>query len=453
MAEVDFNAVIQRVIFQNGRTIVAAVTHNQEGTPFCVKGFMYRLRGRRVQAFSAPSWAGTSASAVLLTSATPVSNSSQEENTRHDDHGAAHRISIAYRFWVQTVLRNAWEQWGEACHHTTKGILLQATASLFHTLAGYTRGWDALLSWNDAHGSSVPSPDVLQLTENPCCTSPLDSQVLLSVAVPPFSPATLSPPSTADTSIHLSELHATAISAVSASALLKHTWDTLSLRHVWDSWSANQQSHNAHQVLRHWQHWVSQGHALAFALQACQHCRLQHCWNSLLWYHEEQVRQHLGISCAADLAKQLAQRKTLKRWAAVKDALLKDAIGKDGITILHAHVQDSQFRTSIDLEFMSCFEWIRGCQCVPATPEQQVEIYALHQQATRGDAQPTACPAFFNVVARLKWAAWLSKRGTHQDEAKSQYVKLVHHVHSISQSDSKISRQDFTHKREFTVAE
>jgi acyl-CoA-binding protein len=53
-----------------------------------------------------------------------------------------------------------------------------------------------------------------------------------------------------------------------------------------------------------------------------------------------------------------------------------------------------------------------------------VELYALYQQATHGNA-PTKAPPIFNEVDRLKFIAWAKRRHMPTWEAKKAYVDLV----------------------------
>lgn len=56
--------------------------------------------------------------------------------------------------------------------------------------------------------------------------------------------------------------------------------------------------------------------------------------------------------------------------------------------------------------------------------EVKLKIYALFKQAVVGK-NDTAQPSSFNFVAKAKWSAWSSLGDMTQDQAKSEYVKLI----------------------------
>lgn len=53
-----------------------------------------------------------------------------------------------------------------------------------------------------------------------------------------------------------------------------------------------------------------------------------------------------------------------------------------------------------------------------------LKLYALHKQATEGDALGSR-PGFSDLIGRAKWDAWQSLAGTETDDAMQQYVDLV----------------------------
>lgn len=53
-----------------------------------------------------------------------------------------------------------------------------------------------------------------------------------------------------------------------------------------------------------------------------------------------------------------------------------------------------------------------------------LKIYALYKQATEGDVTE-ARPGFSDVVARAKWDAWNSLKGTQADAARQAYIDLI----------------------------
>jgi diazepam-binding inhibitor (GABA receptor modulator, acyl-CoA-binding protein) len=60
-------------------------------------------------------------------------------------------------------------------------------------------------------------------------------------------------------------------------------------------------------------------------------------------------------------------------------------------------------------------------------PDNQtlLKIYGLYKQATTGDNTEKK-PGFGDMVGRAKWDAWNAVKGTSQDDAKQQYVDLIH---------------------------
>ena len=53
-----------------------------------------------------------------------------------------------------------------------------------------------------------------------------------------------------------------------------------------------------------------------------------------------------------------------------------------------------------------------------------LKIYALYKQGSSGDNADKK-PGFGDMVARAKWDAWNSLKGTSQDDAMQQYVDLI----------------------------
>ncbi len=53
-----------------------------------------------------------------------------------------------------------------------------------------------------------------------------------------------------------------------------------------------------------------------------------------------------------------------------------------------------------------------------------LKIYALYKQGSSGDNTDKK-PGFGDMVARAKWDAWNSLKGTSQDDAMQQYVDLI----------------------------
>ncbi|MEO8024015.1 acyl-CoA-binding protein [Polaromonas sp.] len=53
-----------------------------------------------------------------------------------------------------------------------------------------------------------------------------------------------------------------------------------------------------------------------------------------------------------------------------------------------------------------------------------LKIYALYKQGSAGDNADKK-PGFGDMVARAKWDAWNSLKGTSQEAAMQQYVDLI----------------------------
>ncbi|ABE45934.1 acyl-CoA-binding protein [Polaromonas sp. JS666] len=53
-----------------------------------------------------------------------------------------------------------------------------------------------------------------------------------------------------------------------------------------------------------------------------------------------------------------------------------------------------------------------------------LKIYALYKQGSTGDNTEKK-PGFGDMVARAKWDAWNSLKGTSQDDAMQQYIDLI----------------------------
>ena len=53
-----------------------------------------------------------------------------------------------------------------------------------------------------------------------------------------------------------------------------------------------------------------------------------------------------------------------------------------------------------------------------------LKIYGLYKQATAGDNSEKK-PGFSDMVARAKWEAWNSVKGTDSEAAMQQYIDLI----------------------------
>ncbi|KAG8537243.1 hypothetical protein GDO81_024839, partial [Engystomops pustulosus] len=74
-------------------------------------------------------------------------------------------------------------------------------------------------------------------------------------------------------------------------------------------------------------------------------------------------------------------------------------------------------------EFEAAAEEVKQLTRTPSDQEM-LEIYALYKQATVGDVN-TERPGFMDFKGKAKWDAWSGKKGTSQDDARTQYIKLV----------------------------
>jgi diazepam-binding inhibitor (GABA receptor modulating acyl-CoA-binding protein) len=57
----------------------------------------------------------------------------------------------------------------------------------------------------------------------------------------------------------------------------------------------------------------------------------------------------------------------------------------------------------------------------------KLQLYALYKQATEGDVTGKR-PGFTNPVGRAKYDAWVEQQGLSADEARDEYVTLVHSI-------------------------
>mmetsp|Transcript_2442 Transcript_2442/g.2832 ORF Transcript_2442/g.2832 Transcript_2442/m.2832 type:complete len:87 (+) Transcript_2442:127-387(+) len=56
--------------------------------------------------------------------------------------------------------------------------------------------------------------------------------------------------------------------------------------------------------------------------------------------------------------------------------------------------------------------------------DELLDLYGLYKQATVGD-NDTAEPSAFNFKAKYKWKSWDKLKGTSQEDAEQQYIKLA----------------------------
>ena len=60
----------------------------------------------------------------------------------------------------------------------------------------------------------------------------------------------------------------------------------------------------------------------------------------------------------------------------------------------------------------------------PST-ETLLNLYALYKQATEGDINAPE-PGAFDFVSKAKYESWASLKGKPKDEAKKEYIDLIH---------------------------
>lgn len=75
-----------------------------------------------------------------------------------------------------------------------------------------------------------------------------------------------------------------------------------------------------------------------------------------------------------------------------------------------------------DENFKAAQEKLKTLSSQPS--DVMLQLYSLYKQATIGDATGKK-PGLFDIVAKAKFEAWESLKGTSQDEAKNNYAKLV----------------------------
>ena len=67
-----------------------------------------------------------------------------------------------------------------------------------------------------------------------------------------------------------------------------------------------------------------------------------------------------------------------------------------------------------------------AAKSLPERPDDKtmLQLYALYKQGSAGDVQGNK-PGFFDFVGAAKYEAWEKLKGTSDEEARSQYVKLI----------------------------
>lgn len=56
--------------------------------------------------------------------------------------------------------------------------------------------------------------------------------------------------------------------------------------------------------------------------------------------------------------------------------------------------------------------------------DTMLQLYALYKQGSAGDVQGDK-PGFFDFVGSAKYGAWEKLKGTSEEDAQDQYIKLV----------------------------
>ncbi len=77
----------------------------------------------------------------------------------------------------------------------------------------------------------------------------------------------------------------------------------------------------------------------------------------------------------------------------------------------------------IDQGFEQAVADSKSLSSKPST-ETLLKLYSLYKQATEGDVH-TEAPGAFDFVAKAKYEAWTSLKGTSKDDAKKEYIELI----------------------------
>ncbi len=78
----------------------------------------------------------------------------------------------------------------------------------------------------------------------------------------------------------------------------------------------------------------------------------------------------------------------------------------------------------IDQGFEQAVADSKSLSSKPST-ETLLKLYSLYKQATEGDINAPE-PGAFDFVAKAKYEAWASIKGKSKDEAKKEYIDLIH---------------------------
>jgi diazepam-binding inhibitor (GABA receptor modulating acyl-CoA-binding protein) len=86
----------------------------------------------------------------------------------------------------------------------------------------------------------------------------------------------------------------------------------------------------------------------------------------------------------------------------------------------------SRQSSTLDEQFNAAVEYVRQTPTTtPISNDTKLLYYAYFKQATMGDVS-TNQPSVFWFKERAKWDAWNALKGTSQDQAKSQYIRMIH---------------------------
>jgi len=74
--------------------------------------------------------------------------------------------------------------------------------------------------------------------------------------------------------------------------------------------------------------------------------------------------------------------------------------------------------------FRKAADFVSSAAPVPASNETRLRVYALYNQATRGDC-PEQLDGPTDPIRRLKLVAWCGHRGMKKEDAMMKYVALI----------------------------
>lgn len=80
------------------------------------------------------------------------------------------------------------------------------------------------------------------------------------------------------------------------------------------------------------------------------------------------------------------------------------------------------------MELQHLFETaVTESKTLPAKPDNEtlLKLYSLYKQATEGDNNGDAPANPFDFVAKAKYNAWQSLKGTSKEDTMQQYINLV----------------------------